>query len=90
MELNYIQFTKEMKKDYTILAPNMLPMHLKMVLKIMQTYGYNVELLETTGPRLRSWACIMSTMTPAIRPFWSLDSFYRLLKAASTIPTRWR
>lgn len=52
MELNYIQFTKEMKKDYTILAPNMLPMHLKMILKIMQTYGYNVELLETTGPEI--------------------------------------
>ena len=45
MENNYIQFTKEMKKDYTILAPNMLPMHFELILQVMRNYGYNMELL---------------------------------------------
>ena len=28
---NRIEFTREMKRDYTILIPNMLPVHLKLV-----------------------------------------------------------
>lgn len=48
----YIPFTEEMKKDYTILLPNMLPMHFKLISKIMQSYGYHPELLETTGPHI--------------------------------------
>ena len=36
-----------MKKDYTILIPDMLPAHFKLIGKIMQNYGYNVKLLET-------------------------------------------
>ncbi len=47
--MDYVRFTKEMKKDYTILAPNMLPSHFKMYIQILKNYGYNVELLETKG-----------------------------------------
>lgn len=49
---NYVPFTKEMKKDYTILIPNMLPMHFKLMISIFKTYGYHAELLETTGPEI--------------------------------------
>lgn len=42
-------FTKEMKKDYTILAPNMLPIHFRFLSKIFDSYGYKTEVLETTG-----------------------------------------
>ena len=49
MENNYVQFTKEMKKDYVILAPNMLPMHFELILQVMRNYGYNMELLRTDG-----------------------------------------
>ena len=35
MENNYIPFTKEMKKEYVILAPNMLPMHFELILQIL-------------------------------------------------------
>ncbi len=42
-------FTKEMKKDYTILVPTMLPIHFKLMLNILREYGYNCELLENTG-----------------------------------------
>ena len=49
---SFVPFTEDMKKDYTILVPNMLPMHFKMMLKIFETYGYHFELLETEGPQI--------------------------------------
>ena len=33
-EKGYVVFTEEMKKTHTILAPNMLPMHFKMIGKV--------------------------------------------------------
>ena len=43
-------FTKEMKEEgYTILAPNMLPMHFKLFQKAFALHGYTVIPLETTG-----------------------------------------
>ena len=44
-----VVFTKEMKRDYTILVPTMLPIHFKLMLNILREYGYKVELLETSG-----------------------------------------
>ena len=39
-------FTKEMKdKGYTILVPDMLPIHFKLIIKIYEKYGYKMELL---------------------------------------------
>jgi len=38
-----------MKKDYTILLPNMLPMHFKIMSAALQTYGYKTVLLENDG-----------------------------------------
>ena len=52
MENNYIQFTKEMQKEYTILVPNMLPMHFELILQVMRNYGYKMELLHTDGPEI--------------------------------------
>ena len=49
---DYISFTKEMKKDYKILVPMMLEMHFKMLCGVLRNYGYDVELLETTGPHI--------------------------------------
>ncbi|MBM6937535.1 2-hydroxyacyl-CoA dehydratase [Pseudoflavonifractor phocaeensis] len=42
-------FTKEMKKEYTLLVPQMLPDHFAMLVRIMQNEGYKVEMLNTTG-----------------------------------------
>ena len=44
-----IEFTKEMKKDYTILVPNMLSNHFKLLLRVFANEGYNVELLTNEG-----------------------------------------
>lgn len=49
---NFVEFTAEMKKDYTILVPNMLPMHFKMIMRVLENYGYNMELLETEGKHI--------------------------------------
>ena len=45
-----IEFTREMKRDYTILIPNMLPLHLKLVRDVFQLHGYHMELLDNEGP----------------------------------------
>ena len=44
-----VQFTADMKKDYTILVPTMLPMHFKMLCQIFRNFGYNTVLLENDG-----------------------------------------
>ena len=49
---NYVEFTEEMKKEYTVLVPNMLPMHFKMIMRVLKNYGYNMELLETEGKHI--------------------------------------
>ena len=47
-----VSFTEEMKTDYTILVPNMLPIQFGLILKIMKNYGYHMELLTTDGPAI--------------------------------------
>ena len=47
---NRVEFTKEMKRDYTILIPNMLPVHLKLVGDVFALHGYRMELLQNEGP----------------------------------------
>ena len=49
---SFVPFTEEMKKDYTILVPNMLPVHFKLLISLFRANGYNVELLETDGPQI--------------------------------------
>lgn len=50
--MEYVEFTRDMKRDYTILVPNMLPMHFEMIMQVMRNYGYNMELLKTGGHRI--------------------------------------
>ena len=40
-------FTKEMKKEYTILIPQMAPIHFELIEAAAKASGYNVELLRT-------------------------------------------
>lgn len=47
-----IAFTKEMKKEYTILIPDMLPIHFMMICNVFKSYGYNVEVLKNVGPQV--------------------------------------
>ncbi|MGV2644827.1 2-hydroxyglutaryl-CoA dehydratase, partial [Clostridium perfringens] len=43
---DYKVFTKEMKKNYKILIPNMLPIHFRILDKILKDYGFDIEFLE--------------------------------------------
>lgn len=52
MNQHYVAFTEEMKKDYTILIPNMLPIHFRLIKRVLENHGYRVELLETFGPQI--------------------------------------
>lgn len=42
-------FTKEMKKEYTLLVPQMLPDHFAMLVRILRSEGYKVDMLMNTG-----------------------------------------
>ena len=43
-------FTKEMKEEYTILCPMMLPVHFELFVNVFRNCGYKVELLTNDGP----------------------------------------
>lgn len=45
-------FTKEMKQEYTILIPNMLPVTFKLLEKIFTVHGYKVKLLDTNSRKI--------------------------------------
>ena len=45
-------FTKEMKEEYTILMPMMLPIHFTFLKNILDKFGYHMELLRTTHPQI--------------------------------------
>ena len=46
---NRVEFTREMKKDYTILTPNMAPIHFELIKNVLNSFGYHLDLLQTTG-----------------------------------------
>ena len=52
IEYKKAKFTKNMKKDYTILAPQMAPMHFKLISVAFKQEGYNLEILPETKEAL--------------------------------------
>ena len=46
---NRVEFTREMKKDYTIITPNMAPIHFELIKNVLESFGYHIDLLRTTG-----------------------------------------
>ena len=49
-EQNKVIFTKEMRKDYTILIPQMAPIHFELLEAGVKSEGYKVELLRDCTP----------------------------------------
>ena len=49
---DYIPFTEEMKREYTILVPMMLPMHFELIINVFRNFGYKMELLRNTGSHI--------------------------------------
>ncbi len=50
-DIHKIPFTKEMRKDYTILIPQMAPIHFELLETAVGSCGYNVKLLDTCTPQ---------------------------------------
>ncbi|MBR5515519.1 MAG: 2-hydroxyacyl-CoA dehydratase [Clostridia bacterium] len=48
LDQNRVEFTREMKDSYKILAPNMLDVHFSMIENLFKSSGYNVEVLRNT------------------------------------------
>ncbi len=44
-----IDFTPEMKRDYTILAPDIFPIHMELVSEVFRMYGYNLKVVHYSG-----------------------------------------
>ena len=69
--INKIKFTKEMKKDYTILIPQMAPIHFELIEEVFKSEGYKVKLLrectahtvETGLKYVNNDACYPSILT---------------------------
>jgi predicted nucleotide-binding protein (sugar kinase/HSP70/actin superfamily) len=47
-----VSFTKAMKREYTILIPNMSPVHFTLVKEVFVNHGYKAILLENQGPNV--------------------------------------
>lgn len=70
-ELKRVSFTKEMRENYTILVPQMAPIHFELLESALKVLGYNVELLREctdktveTGLRyVNNDACYPSILT---------------------------
>ncbi|MCM1578917.1 MAG: 2-hydroxyacyl-CoA dehydratase [Ruminococcus sp.] len=46
-------FTEEMRQEYTILIPNMLPIHFRLLERIFNNHGYRAKLLTTMGRKIK-------------------------------------
>ena len=49
MENHHVIFTKEMRKTHTILIPDMLPIHFRLIIAVFKKYGYNMVLLQNSA-----------------------------------------
>jgi len=49
--IHKVPFTKEMRKDYTILIPQMAPIHFELLESAVKSCGYNVKLLDKCTPK---------------------------------------
>ena len=47
--MNRVLFTEEMRKDYTILCPQMSPIHFRILEPALRSCGYHIELLQNDG-----------------------------------------
>ena len=55
MPSKHIEFTRDMREaGYTILVPNMLEFHFRLMEQVLHLNGYNVEVLHNSGPGVMS------------------------------------
>lgn len=47
-----VEFTEEMRPEYTILVPEMLPTHFLLLVNVFRQHGYKLEVLQNEGPNV--------------------------------------
>ena len=47
-----IDFTPQMKKEYTILSPGIFPTHMELISEIFRQFGYNFKVLDYEGKKV--------------------------------------
>ena len=50
-----VDFAKQMKRDFTILAPDIFPTHMELLQEVFALHGYHVEVLHDEGPAAVSY-----------------------------------
>ncbi len=50
--MDRVEFTREMRDTYTILVPDMLPVHFALLMKVFNMEGYHMEVLKNEGPNV--------------------------------------
>lgn len=50
--INKPEFTAAMRDEYTILVPNMLTVHWKLMQKVFEIHSYNIDILDNQGPHI--------------------------------------
>ena len=70
-ETGRLLFTKEMKEEYTILMPQMLPIHFGMFRQMLELEGYHVAQLNN---------CLLYTSRPTVR--WVFPGGWKSCAAA--------
>ena len=48
----FVDFTEEMRREYTILAPDIFPTHMELLTKVFSICGYHVEILHEEGKQV--------------------------------------
>jgi predicted nucleotide-binding protein (sugar kinase/HSP70/actin superfamily) len=88
-----VLFTKEMRDNYTILAPQMSPIHFSIIEPVFRSCGYNIVLLDNDGKRavdvglkyVNNDACYPSLMVVGQMMEALLSGKYDLTKTALMI-----
>ena len=44
-----VEFTREMRDTYTVLVPDMLPVHFALLKNVFRLHGYRMEVLKNEG-----------------------------------------
>ena len=65
-----VPFTKEMRADYTILCPQMSPIHFELLEPAFNASGYHVEVLPNDNKQAVDVGLKYVNTTPAIRLSW--------------------
>ena len=76
-----------MKRDYTILVPNMLPMHFEMIVQVLRNYGYRLDLLRSSGHKIADTG-LKYCHNDACYPAWLSASLSTRCRAGNTTPTK--